>query len=88
MTQDRTQPDGSLLKGDQIVFQPVPLKVPVAGPAPASAPRQPAGEPEVELTRAPDGTITAITVRCPCGRHVTLECEYSDRGGTDEQDRQ
>jgi hypothetical protein len=37
-------------------------------------------EPQVDITRASDGTIEAITVRCTCGRETTLHCEYPDEG--------
>ena len=37
-------------------------------------------EPHVDITREPDGTIEAITVRCTCGREITLHCEYPDEG--------
>lgn len=41
-------------------------------------------EPSVELHRGPDGTVSAITVRCSCGNEITLQCEYLGEGGPDE----
>ena len=52
-------------------------------PRPAAAPSA-AQEPEVEVIRADDGTIRAITVRCTCGRQITLQCDYVEEG--DHQD--
>jgi len=81
---------GGLLKQNEVAFAREPVTVP-AGNIPARPPAADRaepdadGRPEVRLHRAEDGTVRAITVRCPCGREVTLQCEYLDDGGKDEQ---
>ncbi len=87
---------GGLLKQRGVDFDRKPVAVPV-GNLPASAGRpaagppakagSPAGEhlegdPQVHLHRGEDGSVQAITVRCPCGREITMQCEYIDEGGT------
>ena len=37
-------------------------------------------QPEVTASRAEDGTIQSLTVRCTCGREIPLQCEYLDGG--------
>ncbi len=87
---------GGLLKQQGVDFGEEPVPVPVAA-LPAATPRReaapvptdPAGEhlegdPQVHLHRAEDGSVRAITVRCPCGREITMQCEYIDEGGNNE----
>jgi hypothetical protein len=75
-----------LVKKDRVVFDAGPARVPVgdlprrrARPAGADA----GGEPHVEVLKAEDGTVQQVTVRCPCGRQVTLQCDYLGRGDED-----
>lgn len=73
---------GRLLKQSNVTLGQTAARVP-AGQMPRAVPPPPAardGEPEIRLTRAADGTITQITVRCPCGRETTLHCQYPDLG--------
>ncbi len=76
-----------LFKRDRVLFDRQPAGVPVQAPRP----RRPCAEgaadgadcgsqAEVKVARAPDGTIQQITVRCACGREITLHCDYSGRG--------
>jgi hypothetical protein len=37
--------------------------------------------PTVILEKTADNRIRKITVRCACGRHAELACEYDDEGG-------
>lgn len=37
--------------------------------------------PTVILEKTPDNRIRKITVRCACGRHAELVCEYDDEEG-------
>lgn len=37
--------------------------------------------PTVILDKTPDNRIRRITVRCACGRHAELLCEYDDEEG-------
>ena len=75
---------GPILKSDQVGIGSEPASIPVGAlpqrRARAGGPDL-AGEPEVKFTKAADGTVEQITVRCPCGREVTLQCEYPVRGG-------
>jgi hypothetical protein len=79
---------GGLLKQGSVAIGREPVKVPV-GHVPARRPAAPAahpeGEPEVQLLRAEDGSVRAITVRCTCGREISLQCEYLENGGTNER---
>ena len=85
---------GGLLKQRSMDFDREPMPVPVSAlppPARPSVPKPAApadehleGDPQVHLHRAEDGSVRAITVRCPCGREITMQCEYIDEGGTDE----
>jgi hypothetical protein len=80
---------GSLLKQQTVAFGREPVSVP-AGSVPARPPAVPApgsleGEPHVQLHRDDDGSVRAITVRCSCGREITLQCEYLDDGGANER---
>jgi hypothetical protein len=78
---------GGLLKQGTVAIGREPIRVPVAHMPPrrpAAAAAHPEGEPQVQLHRADDGSVRAITVRCTCGREVTLQCEYLDEGGTNE----
>jgi len=85
MQQGERSSRGRLLKQDRVVLGQSVARVP-AGQLPRPTPRsaQNGDEPEVHLVRAEDGTVTQITVRCPCGRETTLHCEYPDHGGDDE----
>jgi hypothetical protein len=75
---------GRLLKQDQVTLGQTAARVPAGQlPRPTRPPAEPHGEPEVHLTRADDGTVIQITVRCPCGRETTLQCQYPDQGETD-----
>jgi hypothetical protein len=80
---------GGLLKQQAVAFGGEAVRVPagaVPAPRPAPpAPGQPEGAPHVHLHRDEDGSVRSITVRCPCGREITLQCEYLDDGGTDER---
>lgn len=79
---------GGLLKQGTVAFGREAIKVPVGQmPARRHAPSaaHPEGEPEVQLIRAEDGSVRAITVRCPCGREISLQCEYLGDGGTNEK---
>lgn len=74
-----------LLKQHAVAYRREAVKVPVARrnprrPAPAAG-----GEPTVDLHRGPDGAVQAITVRCTCGKEITLQCEYLGEGGSDVQ---
>ncbi len=77
-----------LLKRDDVALRPEAARIPAPGlprPSPAAPPQQDApGEPEVSIVKADDGTVQRITVRCPCGREMTLECEYFAQGEDDE----
>ena len=75
---------GSVLKQDRISLNQAAARVP-AVELPRQQPPRPdsQGEPEVHLVKAKDGTVTRITVRCPCGRETTLDCQYPDQGETD-----
>ena len=76
---------GRLLKQDRVALGQTAARVPAGQlPRPARRPAEPDGEPEVRLIRADDGTVTQITVRCPCGRETTLDCQYPDHGEGDE----
>ena len=37
-------------------------------------------QPEVTVSKAEDGAIQTVTVRCTCGREIPLQCEYLDGG--------
>lgn len=78
-----------LLKGHRVVLNDEAARIPapgLPGPRPAPSPQDgPAGRPEVHIVKADDGTVQKITVRCPCGRETTLECEYFPHGDNDEQ---
>lgn len=37
-------------------------------------------QPEVTVSKAEDGTIQSVTVRCTCGREIPLQCEYLGGG--------
>lgn len=72
-----------LLKEHEVVFHEARANVPVGhlthrkGRSPRS---DAAGEAEVKVTKSADGTVEQITVRCACGREITIQCEYSGRG--------
>ena len=82
---------GAILKEDQVVVRSAPVSVPpgdITRPRPRAADTAPGApdEPELNVIRAADGTIQSIHVRCPCGREISLQCEYvTDGGGEDEQ---
>ncbi len=86
MRRDMSRAKDGLLKGDA-VRNGGPVRIPAA---PLPSPRPPErhdeedGEPEVELHRGPDGAVSAISVRCPCGREITLQCEYLNGADEDE----
>lgn len=83
MTDSSRTGRNGLLRREQVLFNQKPAAVPV-GALPQrkrhSAAGDAPGEPEVRVTKAQDGTIEQITVRCPCGREITLQCEYLSRG--------
>lgn len=89
MPQPGSRGRGALLRQDRVAFDRTPARV-SAGPLPPSCrpPAEPGGEPDVQLVRAPDGTVIQITVRCPCGRQTTLRCEYSDQGESEPDEPQ
>lgn len=86
------QGKGRVVKGDSVSIQPEAVLVRVGKTEPGSTesppaePSQEEGTPEIETTRSEEGLIQAITVRCPCGREITLNCDYLDDGGSDETD--
>jgi len=75
-----------LVKRDRVEPGAGPARVPVGDFArrrgrPTDA--DPGGEPDVKVARGDDGTVQQITVRCPCGREIILQCEYFGRGDED-----
>ncbi|MHC4481835.1 MAG: hypothetical protein ACYS1C_12835 [Planctomycetota bacterium] len=76
---------GGVLNAEQVVFDEAAVQVPV-GELPRRmrlAPEADGAEPEVKLTRGDDGSVKQITVHCPCGREITLQCEYLAQGEND-----
>ncbi len=71
-----------LFKRDRVMFDRQPAGVPVQAPRPRRPHAEGAegSQAEVQVAKAPDGTIQQITVRCTCGREITLYCDYSGRG--------
>jgi hypothetical protein len=78
-----------VLKGPQVVLDDGVVSVPVGEirrrrpPAPSA---DTDGQPEVKAVRNDDGTIEQITVRCPCGRETTIQCEYLVQGERNEDE--
>jgi len=87
MPSPRTNGKDALIGRDGVAMGEGAAVVPAGSlPRPAAAPPA-AQEPEVEVVRADDGTIRAITVRCTCGRQITLQCDYiEEEGHQDGQD--
>ncbi len=76
-----------LLTGDDISFSRRSVTIAVSS-APGVAGARPTGtgpaQPEVIPVGAEDGKIDMITVRCTCGREITITCDYAQEGGEDE----
>jgi hypothetical protein len=78
-----------VLKETQVVFDDGVVSVPVGE---IRRKRSPAAstdtdeQPEVKAVRNDDGTIEQITVRCPCGRETTIQCEYLVQGERNENE--
>ena len=88
MVDDSDRDRERILKREQLVLRGEPVSVPVGSPASRPPGRKVEGqrpEPELEVVRAPDGSVAAIVVQCTCGRRITLECDYLlDSGGDNE----
>jgi hypothetical protein len=87
MAQGSSAERARVLKRGQVVFGGGTAKVPVGGLPRGrllAANAETGGEPEVNVVRGADGTIEQITLRCPCGRETTLQCEYPAQGEKDE----
>lgn len=75
-----------LVKAERTFVREEAVKIP-AGSVPRTAPQPaPADDPEVSVVKADDGTIRVISVRCTCGREITLHCEYLREGGDDDRE--
>ncbi len=74
--------DNKLLKRRRVRHSRVVRKVPCGTPPAGEEDRDtsaevPSGEPELEPIQDDEGTVTHIHVRCPCGRELMVECDYS-----------
>ncbi len=78
-----------LLKSEYIRLQKKAVRIPV-GEAVCrqhkETPQKGRTQPEVDFVKAQDGTVQSITVRCTCGRDITLQCEYLEDGGENGQE--
>ena len=76
-----------LLKEQKVSLGEQAVKVPV-GQVPRKTQRMTGADAgpqaEVKTVRGEDGTVRQITVRCPCDREITLQCEYLGQGEQDE----
>lgn len=76
-----------VLKESRVVFDGGVVSIPVGEVRPKRPPAPSADtdeQPDVKAVRSDDGTIEQITVRCPCGRETTIQCEYLVQGERDD----
>ena len=83
MNDGPTNDRNGLLKGDQISVGGSSVSVP-PGQLPHRRKAKPVtgpGDPKIDVVRDDNGAIKQITVRCTCGREISLQCEYLSEGG-------
>jgi len=84
MAEELLQGKARLLKGKHVTLGREPARVAIPETCARRGEASPARERRREMTVTPqrreDGTIEAITVRCMCGREITLMCDYQDGG--------
>ena len=74
--------EGKVLKSSHLRSSGNKRKIPVAPDTGTNSRNEEAGEglegePELDLVKNDEGTVTHMHVKCPCGRELTVECDYS-----------
>jgi hypothetical protein len=78
---------GAILAHQRVVSLGEPVRVPsgqIPQHRPSTANSAGVGNAEVDVATDERGVVQSITVRCSCGREVTLKCEYLPEGDENE----